>query len=171
MKGCCLGFVVIALIALVIGGGALAGPQITYNALVSKYGDEVMTRPAAAAATGLTLNQLIKDREQAKKERGDAYKDSCDPAWKVAFFGSSFYWYVYAQAALDPAGRDGSWGKQISQKDWDRGYVPVGDTTMDRAMFDAMVALYWHTAVLGAPASDRNCGLRAPKPANGGTGF
>ncbi len=171
MKGCCLGFAIIALIALVIGGAVTLGPQITYNTLVAKYGDEVMTKPAVAAKTGLTFNQLLTDREAAKKERNGAYKDSCDTSFKTVFFGYSYSWYVMAQAALDPAGREGPWGKQISDHDWDRGYVPVGDIELGRAMFDSMVALYWHMMVQGASDGAPECRLRWPKTANGNAGL
>lgn len=172
MKGCCLGLVVIALIVLCLGGAAVVAPQVTYNTLVAKYGDEVMTMPPSAAKTGLTFNQLLKDREEAIKERGNAYNaDSCGTAFNTVFYGSFWSWYIYAQAALDKAGREGYWGKQIAEKDWDRGYVPVGDTELDKAMFDAMVASYWHMMVQGASDGAEHCRLRWPKPANGGAGL
>ncbi len=172
VKGCCLGFLIIVLLAGCLGGAAVVAPKVTYNTLVAKYGNEVMTNPPAAAKTGLTFHQLLADRAQAEKERGAAYGKHCDQAFETVFYGSFWMWYVYANAATDPAGREGTWGKQISQKDWDQGFVPAGDEEdYNKALFDAMVALYWQMQVKGAYDGVNECRLRWPKPANGGAGL
>lgn len=135
-----LGLLLIGLLAIgVIGSQALA------------LGDQPLTNPTEAAATGMTWNQILEDRERAKKENPN-WDTTCDLGSAVGLlFGVPAY-IVYPIAGNDPAGRKGFFGVMIDPSDWNRGIVPV-NTPFHEGVFRTYQAFYWYNMVTGASST------------------
>lgn len=148
------------LIGLVVCGMVVFAPFATFEVLKATYGDTPMIAPYAAAQTGMSLNELIADREAAKAERG--WEESCEVGFRTAFYGGSGLWFQYADAALDPGGPLSEKGRKIDPRDWDDGYIPVGAKNYIEAVYHAMAGLYYGLMVNGIDSMTVECNLRLP---------
>jgi hypothetical protein len=143
--GCGCGSILLGLLLVC----ALAMGIVSTQALM--LGDEPLSSPKAASSSGLTWNELLADREQAKKEsRG--WNGGCEIAQTVGlFFGAPAY-IIYPIAGNDPAGREGFWGSKIDSRDWTEGFVPM-NTSLPEGIFRTYQAFYWNALVTGATST------------------
>lgn len=156
-----IGLVLICLVVLgVVGSQAIA------------LGDKPLTNPPEAAATGMTWNEILTDREAAKKE-SLGWNNNCNIASSVGlFFGAPAY-IIYPIAGNDPAGRESFWGKQIDRSDWNRGIVPL-NTPLQEGIFRTYQAFYWYNMVVGASSTHGlggGCKLRPLQRPSAGSSY
>ncbi len=163
--GCGCGSILIGLVILcLIMSGVVVAQAVA-------LGDKPLTNPPAAAASGLTWNQLMADREAAKKE-SKGWNRGCDMGSAVGlFFGAPAY-IIYPLAGANPAGRKSSWGQMIDPADWNKGMVPM-NIPLPEGVFRTYQAYYWYNMVVGASSAHGlggGCKLRPIQPATSGLG-
>lgn len=135
-----IGLLLMSLFAVgVIGSQALA------------LGDQPLSSPRAAAVSGLTWNELLADREQAKKE-SIGWNAGCEVGQAVGLFIGTPAYIIYPIAGNDPAGREGFWGSKIDSRDWKEGFVPM-NTPLPEGIFRTYQAFYWNALVTGATST------------------
>lgn len=161
--GCGCGSILISLVIFCLIVSGVVGSQVV------ALGDKPLTNPPAAAASGLTWNQLLADREVAKKE-SKGWDSGCDMGSAIGlFFGAPAY-IIYPLAGADPAGRNSSWGQMIDSADWEKGMVPTRKP-LPEGIFRTYQAYYWYNMVVGASSVHGlggGCKLRPIHPVKSG---